>query len=481
MTTLAPLATFPGLLAAILGLTSAGPQGGSHELVVIEPVGTSSLATSGVSDVSDLGLVVGQREVNGSQVSFEWTLAGGFRTPTHLPANTTQRRVNNAGDSVAPGIPFLVRMDGTLVPIPDPLGGVSTGGSDVNDALTVIGHGVPTGTSSGLFAWSPQGGAVTVGIPNGSELRRLNAHGRAVGNRLINGTGKRAFVVDLATQAWVDLHLLLGNTGASEAFDVNDHGAVVGFGPNGVSLAAFVWTPAAGFVFLPGLAGGETMRVHPRAIDDRGRVVGMAMTGAGDFHAFLWDPVTGMVDLNTLVTGGTFQLVEGLDISETGVIVGRGFHGAAWGPERGFILHEIESGTTHCASAPNSTGATATLAAHHLDLNARTMELFAARLPSNANAYSLASRHAGFVANPGNSSGHLCLASPIGRVVGGSVLTTGPGGTLREIVDLDAIPQPTGAVAAQPGETWHFQFWFRDSIGGLPTSNFTDGLRVVFP
>ena len=83
-------------------------------------------------------------------------------------------------------------------------------------------------------------------------------------------------------------------------------------------------------------------------------------------------------------------------------------------------------------------------------------------------------------ANPGGSAGHLCLGSPIGRLVGGSVLVTGSAGTLREAVDLDVIPQPTGAVAVQAGETWHFQLWFRDSNGGVPTSNFTDGLRVVF-
>jgi hypothetical protein len=31
-----------------------------------------------------------------------------------------------------------------------------------------------------------------------------------------------------------------------------------------------------------------------------------------------------------------------------------------------------------------------------------------------------------------------------------------------------------------PGEIWRFQAWFRDSIGGVATSNFTDAAAVRF-
>jgi hypothetical protein len=47
------------------------------------------------------------------------------------------------------------------------------------------------------------------------------------------------------------------------------------------------------------------------------------------------------------------------------------------------------------------------------------------------------------------------------------------------MIDLTTIPTPTGFVAAQPGEMWQFQAWFRDSIGGQATSNFTDGLSIT--
>ena len=47
------------------------------------------------------------------------------------------------------------------------------------------------------------------------------------------------------------------------------------------------------------------------------------------------------------------------------------------------------------------------------------------------------------------------------------------------MVDLTSIPQPTGSVAGAAGETWRFQAWYRDSIVGIPTSNFTSGLALT--
>jgi len=48
------------------------------------------------------------------------------------------------------------------------------------------------------------------------------------------------------------------------------------------------------------------------------------------------------------------------------------------------------------------------------------------------------------------------------------------------LVDPQAIPQPTGDVAAMSGETWSFQGWFRDSVGGTAVSNLTEGIAITF-
>jgi hypothetical protein len=47
-------------------------------------------------------------------------------------------------------------------------------------------------------------------------------------------------------------------------------------------------------------------------------------------------------------------------------------------------------------------------------------------------------------------------------------------------LDLTQIPQPTGFVSVAAGDTWNFQCWYRDAVGGVATSNFTDGLSVDF-
>jgi hypothetical protein len=137
--------------------------------------------------------------------------------------------------------------------------------------------------------------------------------------------------------------------------------------------------------------------------------------------------------------------------------------------------------TNYCTAAPNSTGQTGAITALNIDLNARTMQLAGSSLPTNSNAYSIASLQQGFVANPGGSSGNICLGGAIGRVIGGAVLNTGGGGSLLETLNLNSFPQPTGPVSVQSGDSWHFQFWHRDSVLGFSTSNFTNGVRVFFP
>lgn len=45
-------------------------------------------------------------------------------------------------------------------------------------------------------------------------------------------------------------------------------------------------------------------------------------------------------------------------------------------------------------------------------------------------------------------------------------------------VDLGALPQPNGSVAATPGESWSFQLWYRDA-NPLPTSNFSTAVTAL--
>ena len=83
------------------------------------------------------------------------------------------------------------------------------------------------------------------------------------------------------------------------------------------------------------------------------------------------------------------------------------------------------------------------------------------------------------ISYPGNSEGFLCLAGSIGRGVGSVIGSSGPSGTFTVAADLRSLPQPTGNVSAQCGETWYFQGWFRDGVGGVVTSNMTDAVGLT--
>ncbi len=66
----------------------------------------------------------------------------------------------------------------------------------------------------------------------------------------------------------------------------------------------------------------------------------------------------------------------------------------------------------------------------------------------------------------------------IGRFAS-QIQNSGPAGTFTIQVDLTSIPpNPPHTVVA--GETWNFQAWIRDKVASVPTSNFTDGIEILF-
>jgi hypothetical protein len=140
-------------------------------------------------------------------------------------------------------------------------------------------------------------------------------------------------------------------------------------------------------------------------------------------------------------------------------------------------------GAASCTpGALNSTGvagqltATGSVFVPHNDVT-----LHATSLPPNSFGFFLVSRVLGAPIVPPGSLGNLCLTSPIGRYVGpGQIQNTGAVGAASLVLDLTLIPQPTGFVSVAPGETWHFQLWNRDAIGGIATSVFTAARSIQF-
>jgi len=139
-------------------------------------------------------------------------------------------------------------------------------------------------------------------------------------------------------------------------------------------------------------------------------------------------------------------------------------------------------GSPYCATNANSTGSSGVLSASGSPLvSANDLTLEASSLPNNSFGFFLASLDQGFVQNPGGSAGNLCLGGSIGRYVGpGQIQNSGTAGAFALEIDLGAIPTPTGSVSVMPGDTWNFQAWHRDSVGGNAVSNFTSAVSVLF-
>jgi len=139
-------------------------------------------------------------------------------------------------------------------------------------------------------------------------------------------------------------------------------------------------------------------------------------------------------------------------------------------------------GSPICAPAPaNSTGLGGfLLVAGRPERNLDNLSLFAELLPPNTFVLFLASQTAGFTPNPGGSEGNLCIGGAIGRYnAPGQLRRSRADGVAYLQIDLDEVPQPSTLVSAAAGETWRFQAWYRDVVGGLNTSNFTSAVAVT--
>ena len=134
-------------------------------------------------------------------------------------------------------------------------------------------------------------------------------------------------------------------------------------------------------------------------------------------------------------------------------------------------------GTNYCGANVNSTGTAAFISATGSDaVIDNDLTLHMNDVPMNQFGYFINGLAQGFVPNPGGSAGNLCISGAIGRH-SAQAANSGTSGSISVGIDLTAIPRPSGGpVAVQPGETWYFQGWFRDS----GTSNFTDGIAITF-
>lgn len=139
-------------------------------------------------------------------------------------------------------------------------------------------------------------------------------------------------------------------------------------------------------------------------------------------------------------------------------------------------------GTNYCIAVPNSTGQTGAMGATGSALIIdQSLTLEASSLPPGQFGIFVAAPANGFSAGTfGSSNGNLCLDSTsIGRYrAPGQIQQIDASGSIALSIDISAIPNGSGTVAATAGSQWFFQAWHRDSVG--LGSNLTNGLRVSF-
>jgi len=178
----------------------------------------------------------------------------------------------------------------------------------------------------------------------------------------------------------------------------------------------------------------------------------------------------------TVVPAGSATRI-GIDRDEDGFL-DRDELDAGSDPANGASVPDL--GTNYCGPAvANSSGAPAEISAVGSSVAADAeLTLHARSLPANQFGFFVASTTQALVPGAGGSLGTLCIGGSAARF-DAQIRNSGSSGEFSIVVDTTAIPtNPPQAIAA--GETWHFQAWFRDTVGGQPASNFTDGLSVAF-
>jgi len=291
-----------------------------------------------------------------------------------------------------------------------------------------------------------------------------------------------------------------GSVGGAVYFDHVFAQSIVVTGTS-ANLSAPAGTPVGMSVFVtPGTSvGNETNPAvwFPVAFDDGTSVSAgpdaltefrwssPVVIPAGNFGVVLIASNTGHRYTNGTPTNTTYASPDGVITVIAGKASNVPFTAPLFSPRvwNGSFCYSLNVGTSYCGPAVvNSTGSPAFMRATGSAVVADDdLALAASSLPVFSSVLFLTSPTQGLWVNPGGSVGNLCLGGSIGRGVGGRIFQTNPTGNVSTYVDLQRMPTPILVnVPVLPGETYHFQAWYRDSVGGVAGSNFTDAITVQF-
>nr|WP_307742779.1 PKD domain-containing protein [Massilia varians] len=281
-------------------------------------IGSLNGRTTQVSDLNDAGQVVGAGFIRDAGTpeapgeiyhAFLWSRARGIRDLGTLGGDGTSRAsaINNlgqvVGDAYAPDGRFHaflwsaregMRDLGLLGSRPDS----ASAASGINEAGEVTGAATLNNGNYHAFLWARQKGLQDLGTLGGTTSSALDIadNGLVAGESTIRGdVARHAF-------AWTRRGGMrdIGPAGRNDAFvqELSSNGHLSGFVLlNSGDRRPFSWTREGGLRILGTLGGSDALA---QGGNNRREVVGGSFTtGDLDFHAFLWTPKDGMVDLNT--------------------------------------------------------------------------------------------------------------------------------------------------------------------------------------
>ena len=143
----------------------------------------------------------------------------------------------------------------------------------------------------------------------------------------------------------------------------------------------------------------------------------------------------------------------------------------------------IQSGcpqpTSYCSTSPNSNGAGAIMA-HSGSTSVAANDFVLTATGAASNQFGLFFYGAAQVQVPFGDGLRCVGAGGVGMFRLNPALMTDPAGDALRGVDVTLPPASSGPGQIQPGDTWNFQFWYRDPSFGAAGFNLSDGLSVTF-